>query len=134
MMDAENFKNIIQLYETLRLHKVLFPQRNTSSYFFINFDGPVSPMIEQMKGGQVYEEPSKQLALIKLKVERSHFREERGDKEVEGQKAALLFRLEKILQEISMIKEKDLLTKQKFVEGIHLVEVESKYKELMSYD
>ena len=90
MMETEKYQNIISLYEELRKEKVLFPTRYHECYFFINHEGPPSPMIELMKKGFAYDEPDKDLALIKLKVSGTQFKEEVTDSGVEDSKVEFL--------------------------------------------
>lgn len=103
MLDYQRFGKIIGVYEKLWLEGVLFPTRDKNSFNFIKYDGPVSPIMITLKEGAVYEEPNKEIALIKLKNSESVFREEIINKEQEEVKGEIILEIEKKLQQYSLI-------------------------------
>jgi len=59
MLHQEDFKPIIEVYNTLWKEGVVFPNRDPKSQFFINFKGKKSPIFDSIEGNFIYEEPTK---------------------------------------------------------------------------
>ena len=69
MLHEDEFKNIIEVYKTLRKESVIFPMRDPKSQFFINFDGKKSPIFEAIEEGYIYEEPGKVFSNKKYQID-----------------------------------------------------------------
>lgn len=68
MMHEDEFKEIIALYKTLRKEGVVFPPRDPTAKFMIQFKGQESPIFQTIEENKVYEEPTKQLKATGGKV------------------------------------------------------------------
>lgn len=68
MMHEDEFKEIIALYKQLRKEGVVFPPRDPTAKFMIQFKGKTSPIFETIEENKVYEEPSKQFKMAGAKV------------------------------------------------------------------
>lgn len=76
MLAEGEFKRILTVYRTLRQEGVVFPLRDASHAFLIEFDGAKSPIFETIEGGLIYEEPSKALHRRAYKVPHAGFGED----------------------------------------------------------
>lgn len=54
MLHESEFKEVIGVYKELRKSGVVFPKRNASDRFLINFEGEKSPIFECIENGRVY--------------------------------------------------------------------------------
>jgi hypothetical protein len=68
MMHEDEFKEIIALYKQLRKEGVVFPPRDSTAKFMIQFKGTTSPIFETIEENKVYEEPTKQFKMTGTKV------------------------------------------------------------------
>jgi hypothetical protein len=62
MMHESEFKEIILLYKQLRKEGVIFPARDPSEKFMIQFKGTQSPIFQTIEENKLYEEPNKQFS------------------------------------------------------------------------
>lgn len=69
MLHEDEFKNIVEVYKTLRKESIIFPMRDAKSQFFINFDGKKSPIFEAIEEGYIYEEPGKVFSKKKYQID-----------------------------------------------------------------
>jgi hypothetical protein len=68
MMHEDEFKEIISLYKQLRKEGVVFPPRDPSEKFMIQFKGTQSPIFQTIEENKVYEEPTKQFKAPGVKL------------------------------------------------------------------
>lgn len=68
MMHEGEFKEIIALYKHLRKEGVVFPARDSTAKYMIQFKGQESPIFQTIEENKVYEEPTKQLRAAGGKV------------------------------------------------------------------
>ena len=68
MMHEDEFKEVISLYKQLRKEGVMFPPRDSSEKFMIQFKGTQSPIFQTIEENKVYEEPTKQFRTPGTKV------------------------------------------------------------------
>ena len=73
MMHEDEFKEIISLYKQLRKEGVVFPPRDASEKFMIQFKGTQSPIFETIEENKVYEEPNKQFRSVGTKLGNKDF-------------------------------------------------------------
>lgn len=73
MMHEDEFKEIIALYKQLRKEGVVFPPRDPSEKFMIQFKGTTSPIFETIEENKVYEEPTKQFKATGSKMGNKDF-------------------------------------------------------------
>ena len=73
MMHEDEFKEIISLYKQLRKEGVVFPPRDPSEKFMIQFKGVQSPIFETIEENKVYEEPNKQFKSMGSKLGNKDF-------------------------------------------------------------
>jgi len=55
MLHEDEFKEIMNVYKTLRKEGVVFPARDPKSQSYIKFDGKKSPIFEAIENNRIYE-------------------------------------------------------------------------------